>query len=980
MTRPSWIGQTLGGRYRIDDILGQGGMSAVYKAYDPNLRRVVAVKLIHAHLADDPKFVVRFEEEATAVAQLRHPNIVQVFDFNHDNDLYYMVQEFVAGETLQERLRRLNKSNRRMPLNEAIGYIINICDAAGYAHNRGLVHRDIKPANIMVDIHGQAILMDFGIVKITGGEKHTATGAVVGTALYLAPESIRGETPDPRSDQYSLGVTLFEAVSGRPPYEADSAMTLMMMHLNDPLPDLRQLRPEVPAALVAVIEKALAKSREDRYASMAEFASALRVALATLGSAAPAATVADQPGQESQAVEAAKIASAPLPSWVAPAGPASQPARPPQKPAETVQNAAAGAAASAAAQGSSVAGQSAPQAAPAPAASSTYAADTGTPEPGMLATGAPAQPRPKWLLWGGIAGAALIVLILIGVALRGFGGSNTPPAVPAATTAPAATQAAQAVLPTAEPSATSEATVTPTLALTSPPSAIPTITQSPTPTIPAGVPFSRINAITINDAGAYVVDYETFEYTEVVPGQHVHFFFNTVPQEQAGNPGSGPWILYGGPRPFQDYRTTDRPPNATQMCVRVANPDHSIQLDSGNCAILPDVNVAIPVFADPCLAGPGPAYPAQGQLSAGQVLMVTGISADEAWWTVDNPANPGQACWLERGRSEFSGDLSTLPMAETPPQPEASPAGPSVQIDQISLDDQGRYVVEFTPTGYTPALPGTHMHFYFDIFAADQAGATGNRLMYGGASPFTGFTQTGLPEGATQICVLVANPDHTVIPESGNCAPLPGVDFAQALPTLVSEARLLPVALQDTFDDNQNNWPTGLSSSAEFGSVDRRIENGRFTWDVNGLQPTAWWAATDKISALDFHLAATARQVSGPQTGEYGLIFRKNAEEEYLVYKVSNLGRYALYQFQDSAWTALIDWSDTTALLPGEDNRMEVVARGDTVYLVLNDELVAQYSPVALGEGQPGLFVGTSGSGETGQWQFDDFEVRLLNQ
>ncbi len=196
----------------------------------------------------------------------------------------------------------------------------------------------------------------------------------------------------------------------------------------------------------------------------------------------------------------------------------------------------------------------------------------------------------------------------------------------------------------------------------------------------------------------------------------------------------------------------------------------------------------------------------------------------------------------------------------------------------------------------------------------------------------------------------------------------------------MSEARLLPVAFQDTFDDNQNNWPSGLSSSAESGSVDRRIENGWYIWDVNSLAPTAWWAATDKVNALDFHLAATARQVSGPQTGEYGLIFRKNADQEYLVYKISNLGRYALYKFMDSAWTALIDWSDTSAVLPGENNRMEVLATGDTVYLVLNGELVAQYSPVALGEGQPGFFVGTSGTGETGQWEFDDFEVRLLNQ
>ncbi len=299
MTRPSWIGQTLDGRYRIDDLLGQGGMSAVYKAYDPNLKRTVALKMIHAHLADDPKFVVRFMEEAAAVAKLRHPNIVQVYDFNHEGDLYYMVQEFLEGETLQQRLRRLNKNGQRMAVREAIGIILNICDAAGYAHQRGLIHRDIKPANIMLDAQGQAILMDFGIVKIAGGEKHTETGAVVGTALYMPPELIVGETPTPSSDEYSLAITLFETLSGRPPFEADSAMTLMMMHLNDPVPDLQELRSDVPAAMVEIITRALSKKPEQRYASMAEFASALRGVLAALDIAVPAATLADKSGAQS---------------------------------------------------------------------------------------------------------------------------------------------------------------------------------------------------------------------------------------------------------------------------------------------------------------------------------------------------------------------------------------------------------------------------------------------------------------------------------------------------------------------------------------------------------------------------------------------------------------------------------------------------------------------------------------------------------
>src|SRR6266498_1023983 len=283
MNQPTWIGRTLSGRYKIEALLGQGGMSAVYKATDPNLKRVVAVKLIHPHLSSDPSFVIRFKSEASAVASLRHPNIVQVFDFNNDGDIFYMVLEFIPGETLQERMQRLNESGRKLSIKDALTFTINICDAVGYAHQRGMVHRDIKPANIMLDVQGQAILMDFGIVKILGGESHTSTGAVVGTARYMSPEIIRGEVADHRADIYSLGVTLYEMLSGRPPFMADSAMTLMMMHLNDPIPNVRDFRADIHPELVAVLVKSLAKDRADRYQSAAEMAADLRRALAYMG-------------------------------------------------------------------------------------------------------------------------------------------------------------------------------------------------------------------------------------------------------------------------------------------------------------------------------------------------------------------------------------------------------------------------------------------------------------------------------------------------------------------------------------------------------------------------------------------------------------------------------------------------------------------------------------------------------------------------
>jgi len=296
----SWVGKTIGGRYQVEALLGQGGMSAVYRASDPNLRRPVAIKLIHAHLSDDPNFIARFKEEAAAVARLRHPNIVQVHDFNVDGDTYYMVMEFLVGETLQARLKRLNAANRHLPLDEALRLCIQLCEAAGYAHNHELVHRDIKPANVMLNVNNQAILMDFGIVKIIGGDYHTATGATIGTAMYMSPEQIRSERIDDRADIYSLGVTLYEMLSGKPPYTADSALTLMMMVLNDPLPDLHEVRPDIPESLLRVVHKALAKEPAQRFQTMQEMAVALREVQAELSSTPPppVVTLVDEPEVE----------------------------------------------------------------------------------------------------------------------------------------------------------------------------------------------------------------------------------------------------------------------------------------------------------------------------------------------------------------------------------------------------------------------------------------------------------------------------------------------------------------------------------------------------------------------------------------------------------------------------------------------------------------------------------------------------------
>ncbi|MCB2180029.1 serine/threonine protein kinase [bacterium] len=543
MSAPSWIGRKLSGRYEIEELIGQGGMSSVYRGEDPNLRRTVAIKLIHPHLSTDPSFVSRFEEEAANIAQLRHPNIIQVYDFSHDEETYYMVMEFVPGETLETHLKRLEKTNRRMDIKDAIHYIANICDALEYAHNRGMIHRDIKPANMMLTPQKEAVLMDFGIAKIVGGKKHTATGAVVGTALYMAPEVIKGEQADKRADIYALGVTLFEILSGHPPFQADSAMSTLMMHVHDPIPDLRKLNQDVPLGLVQVVEKALAKDKAQRFQSAAEFGRALR----QVGSNVDFATeVAPYPGEiYSTMVE-------------------------PQSGADY---------------------RTSVEAVPAPPRTSSTMQQLSEPEwiPKAQNSSVASNKRPFRLsLPVIIVGGLIGILLLVGVFMVGGWMYKELVAAPTSTleVIETATEATMGGVALGDP--TEEILPTATIAVvvdTLVPTNTPEPTLTPTATNPPE-PYVRINSISLEN-GVYLVDYETFGYTEVLPGEHVHFFFNTVAPEDAGVGGAGPWYVWGGPRPFNGYKTSDRPSAATQMCGLYAYPNHTIALNTGNCVDLP---------------------------------------------------------------------------------------------------------------------------------------------------------------------------------------------------------------------------------------------------------------------------------------------------------------------------------------------------------------------------------------------------------
>ncbi len=273
----SLIGEQIG-KYFIRELLAQGGMGQIYKAHHATLERDVAIKLIHIYKANDPEIVDRFRREAKMVAALRHSGIIQVYDFDVDTnyDVFYMVMEFVQGESLAHRLNSIQAQGKRIPLEEALRIFRLITEAVAYAHDHGVIHCDLKPENVMLTTQGEPILTDFGIAKFIRGERLTSTDAVLGTPYYMSPEQSTGRGKiDARTDVYALGVMLYELTTGKLPFDGDTYMSIVFKHVNDPIPSPHAINPDLPKAVEQIIQKAMAKDPARRYASARELLAAV---------------------------------------------------------------------------------------------------------------------------------------------------------------------------------------------------------------------------------------------------------------------------------------------------------------------------------------------------------------------------------------------------------------------------------------------------------------------------------------------------------------------------------------------------------------------------------------------------------------------------------------------------------------------------------------------------------------------------------
>ncbi len=280
-------GEVIAGRYELLELIGKGGMSSVYKAHDRLLDRQIAVKILHPHFTEDEEYVERFRREARAVAQLSHPSIVTVIDRGEDEGRQYIVFEYVEGENLKQLLERTGP----MPVGEALELALQMGRALAFAHSRGLVHRDVKPQNVLLNADGQAKMTDFGIARSVDVQGMTITGTVLGTSEYIAPEQARGQQVDAQTDVYSLGVVLYELLVGGVPYEGETFVTVALKHVNEPLPSVLDRRPDVPPRVALAVERAMAKSPGDRFASMNEFVDELQACLADVDPGGEQATM-----------------------------------------------------------------------------------------------------------------------------------------------------------------------------------------------------------------------------------------------------------------------------------------------------------------------------------------------------------------------------------------------------------------------------------------------------------------------------------------------------------------------------------------------------------------------------------------------------------------------------------------------------------------------------------------------------------------
>jgi serine/threonine-protein kinase len=687
------IGTRLG-PYEIIEEIGKGGMATVFRAYQPSVDRFVAIKVIHMAIAVDRSSMERFQREARLVARLEHPHLLPVYDYDGAHNPPYIVMRYLEGGTLKEVIL----SHGALPLTD-VGHVIRqVASALDYAHRQGVIHRDIKPTNIMIDQDGNAFLMDFGIARMTartGAEGLTQTGFAVGTPSYMSPEQGMGAADiSSAADIYSLGVMTFQMASGELPYTAETPMAIVLRHINDPVPKLRDFKADLPAALERTLMKAMAKKPEDRYATATEFAEDMTRAIESAGASgrpdvirrAAQQNVAQimarrqahkseldatmekfESGRRQAATTPRSVSqmTQPAPSAVPPTPtPMRTRATFPVEDSETI-----------------ITNTDDPQAPNPPIGA------VGTPLPRLPAAPAPVsgtQPIPErrqrtiTLVLPVVVGLLAVVAVVL---LSQSGGGDilateTAAAVLQSTQTADALAVAQAATETAQPTsadatATADAPTPDTARPTADAAAAPGDTPAPTPATPIavavrslilragpGTEYQRIGELAADSEVSIIGMTEEGDWFQVTLADGSIAWLSRSFVETQGSLNPVPFIEPPTPTPTTTLTPSDTPtPSLTPTDTPTATPTHTPTPARGFALAMREVALR---------SGPGSEYQQAGTLPANQEVQIIGKTPDETWLLV--VLSNGRSAWLANSPLfvRTSGNLIDLPVIQAP--------------------------------------------------------------------------------------------------------------------------------------------------------------------------------------------------------------------------------------------------------------------------------------------------------------------------
>lgn len=951
------IGRTIA-QYHIVELIGQGGMANVYKAHQPSINRYVAIKVLPAQFTRDPNFVKRFEQEARAIAALEHPHILPVYDFGQQDDLYYMVMRYVKGGTLSDKM---HKSLANDYIVKIIG---DVARALDYAHKQGIVHRDIKPSNILMDENGEVQLADFGIAKIVQGPDSThltSTGSILGTPTYMAPEQAEGGAVDGRTDIYSLGIVLYELLAGRPPYQADTALSLLLMHLNEPLPPPRSINPQIPEPLERVVIKALEKEPDKRYQSAAELDEALKEALRETETARP------EPKSRMSLLVGALVAAflvclvaSGMAVWWLMAAPVPQ--------GEVTRVAALTPATTAATPtrlASPAAGPAAPKAT-LPIRAGSEVSGLLSLEPGVLFKDEFDRDRYCWSdegthLFGDYR--AEVTEGRFRMTMRA-----KQPAV-LWHTIPGADYKDVVVSVDAAPAPQSE-----------PPLGYGLIFRAS----PKG-DYYLFQILPGEAFAVYLVTHDSDQWQELVVPTDIPINRNAMNQLKVKAIGSSLsfWI------------------NDTQVAAI-----EDTTLSSGAAGVLIEVDEGVDntVDFDNLIVRQPEGAPVD---DGGRILLAECFDSGANGWssgafseadfdsdtTINGQYVVTVTAKLKDGyvyRDSLSAqtfDDFALSVEATPQDSNAGytyglvfrNAGPSFYTFEVGNDRA--YHVYLHDAGWKALDQGET-----DAIRAGQTNelkvvARGQEMaFFVNGDQVTSLQDSAISGGRAGLVLSVLDKDRTATVRFDNLV------ASQVSPTTPLSPRSLPdepddssgILFSDSFDSDAYGWATG-NFEDNYSQSQVSIQDGKYALTVTAKELAYVEKILPNRKFSDFILTVEATPRDTETHYSYGIAFRENPSLHAYAFEIGNDGLYSV-QLYDGEWKKLKDWSSSEAIKAGQTNRLKVIARGSSLTFFVNDEQLTMIEDNHLTEGKISLVLDMFEKGRTATVEFDNLVVQALDK